>query len=109
MKIKVEQFLALTVALGAAGAVGAAVYTTGDSFDELIGRTNVEVNVQESLLQDEPPAPMPTTVAVAATPVPVEPTEPLSLDELAGIPAIGTDADDGSDYRPGPDVEGADW
>ena len=100
MKIDMEQFLALTVALGCAGAVGYAVYADRAQMDEAIaGVESVEQpEAEPSAVQDA------VAAVVAPTPIPATPSD---LDDAAGIPPVVPD-DPGS-YAPGPTSEMGQW
>lgn len=99
MKIDMEQFLALTVALGCAGAVGYAVYSDRAEMNEVIAGI-------ESVDEPQPEAaPSPTEDAVAA--VVATPEVPTDPDDAAGIPPVVPD-DPGS-YAPGPTSEMDRW
>ncbi len=101
MKIDVEQFLALTVALGCAGAVSFAVYSDRTDMSEVIAG----IEAAEDTAPDQPTA-AEEVVATVVAPGPM-PAEPLDLDEAAGIPAVVPD-DDSSD-APGPTTEMDPW
>ncbi len=101
MKIDMEQFLALTVALGCAGAVGFAVYSDRAQMDEIVAGAEA---AQEAQPQEPTEAQEVAATVVAPSPMPSEPTD---LDAAAGIPAVVPD--DPSDYAPGPDTEMSQW
>ncbi len=96
MRIDMEQFLALTVALGAAGAIGVGVYSAR-SGDETPPASSPAEEVEAEPEADVPP-PQPVLVPV---PVPtvaeVPPSEPVEAEP-----------DEGADV-PGPDVEIPNW
>lgn len=99
-----EQFLALTVALGAVGAVGVAVYTTQQDAPALEAiEDTADDEEPESLGEVEPPTPSAST-----RPEPTIPEAPKPYVE----PPLGPVDDlaiDGANYVPGPDVESASW
>ncbi len=101
MKIDMEQFLALTVALGCAGAVTFAVLSDRNDMNEVIAG----IEAAEETSPAEP------TVAeeIAATVVAPGPmlAEPQDLDAASGIPAVIPD--DESGYAPGPTTEMDQW
>lgn len=103
MKIDMEQFLAMTVALGAAGAVGFAVYTDRAEMNEVIA--GVEA-VEEPVAAESEPSLAEEVAAAVIAPAPM-PAEPADADEAAGIPPVIPD--DESDYGPGPTSEMAKW
>lgn len=102
MKIDMEQFLAMTVALGCAGAVGFAVYSERQQMSEVVAGI-------EAVEEPAAPEPEPTVAEeVAATvlaPSPM-PAEPVDLDDAAGIPPVVPD--DETAYS-GPTGEMAQW
>lgn len=101
MKIDMEQFLALTVALGCAGAVTFAVYTDRNDMNEVIA--GIEA------VEDAAPAEPTVAEEIAATvvaPGPM-PSEPMDLDAAAGIPPVVPD--DESNYAPAPTTEMDQW
>lgn len=104
MKIDMEQFLALTVALGCSGAVGYAVYADRSADDEFIAA----VEAVEDSVTEEAPAPSTAeevaSATAAAAPTPAEPTD---LDDAAGIPPVIPEDPDG--YAPGPTTEADQW
>lgn len=104
MKIDMEQFLAITVALGCAGAVGYAVYADRAEMQGVIA------GIEEVAEPNTDPEPAPSiTEEIAATvvaPAPM-PAEPTDLDTAAGIPPVVPD-DPGS-YAPGPTTEMDQW
>ena len=105
MKIDMEQFLALTVALGCAGAVGFAVYSERAEMNEIIAGVEAAQDTPEPPAQMEPSlAEEVAATVVAPSPMPAEPTD---LDDAAGIPPVVPD--DPSTYGPGPDTEMAQW
>ncbi len=103
MKIDIEQFLAMTVALGCAGAVGFAVYSGGAEVDDII--VGVQAAQDPAEASETPTAAAEVAAAVVA-PGPM-PAEPADLDDAAGIPAVVPD--DPSAYAPGPDSEMSQW
>ncbi len=102
MKIDMEQFLALTVALGCAGALGFAVYSDRAQMDEIVA--GAESASESSEVAPEPSIAQEVAATVMAPgPMPAEPTD---LDEAAGIPPVVPDAEGAyADYAPGPDTE----
>lgn len=102
MKIDIEQFLAITVALGAAGAIGVAAYSSRADLDKIAIEAPAHVDVPT----DEPSA----AEEVAAAVMPAVPAAPVDLDEAAGIPPVVPD-DEGAEgyYAPGPDTETPNW
>ncbi len=105
MKIDMEQFLAMTVALGCAGAIGFAVYSSNASMDEVVaGAETVEVPAEAT-----EPSVAEEVAATVVAPSPM-PAEPVDLDEAAGIPPVVPDAEDAyAKPAPGPDTETAVW
>lgn len=101
MKIDMEQFLALTVALGCAGAVGYAVYADRAEMDAIVAGADA---VEPAAAPEPTPVDGTEAPVVAQGPTPDEPTD---LDEAAGIPPVVPDAlgEDG----PGPTSEMAQW
>lgn len=95
MRLDLEQFLAMTMALGTAGAIGVAVYSTHDAQAEVPAAAATEEVAQEDEefpeAEPDPPRPAPTPAPVAApTPAP--------------MPAFDAPADE-LDEAPGPQVE----
>lgn len=104
MKIDMEQFLAITVALGCAGAVGYAVYADRAEMQGVIA--GIE-EVAEPVTDPEPAPSVAEEVAatvVAPAPMPAEPTD---LDAEAGIPPVVPDVP--GSYAPGPTTEMDQW
>lgn len=101
MKIDIEQFLALTVALGCAGAVTFAVYNDGSDMSEVIAG----VEAAEEPTSAEPSV-AEEVVATVVAPIPM-PAGPVDLDDAAGIPAVIPEDD--SSYAPGPTTEMDQW
>ncbi len=101
MKIDIEQFLALTVALGCAGAVTLAVYSDGvDISDAVAGIEATQVvEAPESSVSEE-------IVATLDAPL-ATPEGPVDLDEAAGIPPVVPDP--ASSNAPGPTSEMDAW
>lgn len=101
MKIDIEQFLAMTVALGCAGAVTFAVYSDRSDMSDVIAGIEAA---------EEPTSAEPTVaeeiVATVVAPGPM-PAAPVDLDDASGIPAIIPDDD--SSYAPGPTSESDQW
>ncbi|MEM7159880.1 MAG: hypothetical protein AAF799_43975 [Myxococcota bacterium] len=98
MRIDLEQFLALTMTLGAVGAVGAGVYTNRAS-TETVDTTEAESTAEEEeepMPEAEPRPPRPAEPAPTAAPEP-EPTPQLDADP------------DILDAAPGPQVESMNW
>ena len=102
-----EQFLALTMAIGTVGAVGVAVYTTQqgapvlEAIDDVVGSDDEpeadsldEVELPEPASSSRPEP----TIPEADTPWVEPPLGPV--DDLAK---------DGADYVPGPESESAWW
>ncbi|MEM6293120.1 MAG: hypothetical protein AAGA54_17725 [Myxococcota bacterium] len=105
MKIDMEQFLAMTVALGCAGAIGLAVYSNNAQMEDVVaGAEAVEApaEVEEPSVAEE-------VAATVLAPSPM-PAEPVDLDEAAGIPPVVPDAEDAyANTAPGPDTEMMAW
>lgn len=100
MKIDMEQFLALTVALGCVGAVSLAVYSERSDMSEVIaGAQSVEEPAAEPSVAEDIAA---TVVAPS-----LMPAEPLDLDDAAGIPPVVPENE--SSYAPGPTTEMDRW
>lgn len=110
MRIDLEQFLAVTVALGALGAVGVGVYVTRTDADEIVEQIAVDDAAAE---EEEAPA-----AAAATVPLPAAPTTPVPEDEA--LSPVVPDADPLEAYGPesgaggggwggGPDVETPEW
>jgi hypothetical protein len=109
MRIDLEQFLAIAVGLGAAGAVGIGVYSMrGDTEDEIVDVAEQEASAEAAIA---PPS-------SAAVPLPAAPAEPVPEDEA--LSPVVPDADpleaygpegggDGGGWGGGPDVETPDW
>lgn len=95
MRIDLEQFLALTVALGTAGAVGAAVYIT-----------KADAETQPSAQVEPTPAPYPEAEPDPATP----PAEPAAEPAVSGdgeiVDTVLVSEEDLTDV-PAPYAEGA--
>lgn len=104
MKIDMEQFLAVTVALGCAGAVGFAVYSDRAQMNEIIAGVEDARDVPEPAVEEPSVAQEVAATVIAPSPMPAG---PIDLDEAAGIPPVIPDADDASAYAPGPDSETA--
>ena len=106
MRIDMEQFLALTVALGTVGAIGAAAYSARPDFQaamsSLVEDDEVSATTDDA---DEPPAKAAEPSSAPTLPVPV----PILADPDpdAGISPVVPD--DPATYVPGPDVEIAQW
>ncbi|MFN3187270.1 MAG: hypothetical protein ACE37F_35050 [Nannocystaceae bacterium] len=98
-----EQFLAITVALGCAGAVGYAVYADRAQMQGVIA--GVE-EVAEPIADPEPAPSAEEVAAAIVAPVPM-PAEPTDLDTAAGIPPVVPD--DPESYAPGPTTEMDQW
>lgn len=97
MRFDLEQFLALTMALGTAGAVGVAVYSSQDAAPAPHADAATAEPAEEEPFPEAEDDPAPTTMA-ASTPSPV-PTP---------IPALDA-APDELDAAPGPQVETMSW
>ena len=110
MRIDLEQFLAIAVGLGAAGAVGIGVYSMrGDADDEIVEVAEEEDASAEAVI--EPPS-------SAAVPLPAAPVDPVPEDEA--LSPVVPDADPleaygapegggGGGWGGGPDVETPEW
>ena len=85
MKIDMEQFLAITVALGCAGAVGYAVYADRAEMQGVIA--GIE-EVAEPVADPEPAPSVAEEVAAAVVAPGPMPAEPSDLDAAAGIPPV---------------------
>lgn len=103
MKIDIEQFLAITVALGAAGAIGVAAYSGTADLDK--------VAIEAPASVEEPAEDPSTAEQVAAAVMPATaPAEPIDLDEASGIPPVVPDDESAAGYyAPGPDTESPNW
>lgn len=95
MRLDLEQFLAMTVALGTAGAIGVAVYSTHDAKAEVPAAAPVEEAAEEEFPEAEPDPPRP-----APTPTPA----PAAAPTPAPMPAFDA-PDEQLDEAPGPQVE----
>lgn len=99
MRINVEQFLALTMALGTAGAIGVAVVSNHEAraeSDEAEPAAGVEDEADEPF-PEAPPDPPP-----AATPAPAMGPSPAPMPSLDAEPQQ-------LDDTPGPQVESMNW
>ena len=99
MRIDLEQFLALTVAIGSIGAVGAALYTAQPDIPAVSSAVDTFTDELELDVEADPPP-----ILTVPVPTPAQPDSPPAIDE-APLPA----AEPTSEYIPGPDVEGANW
>lgn len=101
MRFDLEQFLALTMALGTAGALGVAVYTSHTTPAEAHPSEGVEAVEDEPFpeAEDDPPAPAPVAPAPATTPTPAP---------VAPMPALDA-APEELEAAPGPQVESMMW
>lgn len=100
MRIDIEQFLALTMAMGTAGAIGLAIYTahTDTSAAELVSPDDHEAVAEEMVAKPAPvEAATPVAPAPAAAPKPVAAPAPA-----AAMPP----ADEDLDRVPAPQDEG---
>ena len=105
MRIDIEQFLALTVALGTIGAVGTAVYISHlDAQDAVASSANVEEPEAEYPEAPDAPVKAPVQAPVATTPVqPLDPEPPPAVD----VSSSTLPADEDLESVPGPSSEGA--
>lgn len=108
MRIDLEQFLAIAVGLGAAGAVGIGVYSMrGDTEDAIVEVADQEASAEAAI---EPPS-------SAAVPLPAAPAEPVPEDEALSpvvpdadpLEAYGSPEGSGGGWGGGPDVETPEW
>jgi hypothetical protein len=101
MRFNLEQFLALTLALGTAGAIGAAVYTSRSGSDDDADQADPDERAKDEPFpeaDDDPaPTPAPKAAPVATPPPPVKP-----MPALDSPPEVLDDV-------PGPEVESMSW
>ncbi|MEX1368645.1 MAG: hypothetical protein AB1Z98_36290 [Nannocystaceae bacterium] len=100
MRINVEQFLALTMALGTAGAVGVAVYSNHEARAEAEAEPAAEP--AESVEAEEPFPEAPPDPPPAATPAPAMGPSPAPMPSFDAEP-------EQLDAAPGPQVESMNW
>ena len=110
MRIDLEQFLAIAVGLGAAGAVGLGIYSVRSGSDEVVEAVET---VEAEAASAEPSEP----ASAAVVPLPPAPAAPIEDEPLS---PVVPDADPLEAYGPeagvggvgwggGPDVETPDW
>ena len=100
MRFDLEQFLALTMALGTVGAVGVAVYSSQEAHAESAQVAGAEPTTEE----DEPFPQAPPEPERPATPAPVSAAPP------SPPPIPDFDApDEELEAAPGPQVESMSW
>ncbi|MCH9688495.1 MAG: hypothetical protein K0V04_44100 [Deltaproteobacteria bacterium] len=97
MRIDLEQFLALTVALGTAGAVGVAGYTSYQNRADATETPAVEMVAESDNTDDWPSADL---TPPAPAPEPAPKAEPPTMPAFDAEPAE-------LEAAPGPQVEGA--
>lgn len=105
MRIDMEQFLALTVALGTVGAIGAAAYSARPDFQAAVSSMVDDDEVMSTKEEDEPTVNKTESTPARSLPVPVPVLADPGPD--AGISPIVPDDPDND--VPGPDVEVAQW
>ena len=102
MRIDLEQFLALTVALGTAGAVGVAVYASQARMDQIAAEAPASI---EDVEREAEPEPEPTAAPIVVPTLPAEPSEPPLPPGTEEDESVTGDGGGGA--APGPDTEGA--
>lgn len=99
MRIDMEQFLAVAMALGTAGAIGVAVYSQRGDDEPVAADSDTQDEDVEQEIAASPPPPAPAPPAV----VPTEPAAPPPLPEEPDEDFLKDPAIDG---MPAPHVEG---